>query len=81
MATWTDRRILDLFAIDLPIVQAPLAANAAAPLRAAGEERGSTDWSPLCAGQAAALGREVGAGELTVQLAAEAAERLRALSR
>jgi hypothetical protein len=29
----------------------------------------------------AALGREIGAGELTVQLAADAAERLRALSR
>ena len=60
--------------------QFPLAANAAAPMRAAGEEGGSTDWSPLWSGQAAALGREVGAGELTVQLAADAAERLRALS-
>jgi nitronate monooxygenase len=65
--------------------QFPLAANAAAPLRAAGEERGSTDWSPLWSGQAAALGhkmgREIGAGDLTVQLAADAAERLGALSR
>jgi nitronate monooxygenase len=25
MQTWTDRRILDLFGIDVPIVQAPMA--------------------------------------------------------
>jgi nitronate monooxygenase len=59
----------------------PLAANAAAPLRAAGEARGTGDFSPLWSGQAAALGLERGAGELTLQLAADAAERLRALAR
>jgi nitronate monooxygenase len=61
--------------------QFPLAANAAAPLRAAGEARGTGDFSALWAGQAAALGRELGAGELTLRLAAEAGERLRALAR
>lgn len=60
--------------------QFPLAANAATPLRAAAEASGSSDFSALWAGQAAALGREMGAGELTLQLAADAAARLRAQS-
>jgi nitronate monooxygenase len=60
--------------------QFPLTANAAAPLRAAAEARGSSDFSALWSGQAVALGRELGAGELTLQLAADAAERLSALS-
>jgi nitronate monooxygenase len=76
-----NRLIREVGPISADAPQFPLAANAAAPLRAAGEERGSADWSPLWSGQAAALGREMGAGELTVQLAADAAERLRALSR
>jgi nitronate monooxygenase len=58
----------------------PLAANAIAPLRAAAEKKGSGDFSPLWSGQAAALGRALPAGELTKKLAAEALERLRALS-
>jgi nitronate monooxygenase len=37
---------------------------------------GSAEFSPLWAGQAAALMREMGAGELTRWLAAEAEERL-----
>jgi nitronate monooxygenase len=61
--------------------QFPLAANAVAPMRAAAEAGGTSDFSPLWAGQAAALGREVGAGELTRRLAADAAERLSALAR
>jgi nitronate monooxygenase len=60
--------------------QFPLAANAVGPLRAAGEASGSSDFSALWSGQAAALGRELGAGELTRQLAADAAQRLRGLS-
>lgn len=43
----------------------PMATGAVAPLRAAGEAAGSGDFSPLWAGQAAALAREVDAGELT----------------
>ena len=50
------------------------------PLRAAAESRGSGDFSPLWAGQGAALGRALGAGELTQQLAAETLARLDALS-
>jgi nitronate monooxygenase len=57
----------------------PLAAGALAPLRAKAEAQGSGDFSPMWAGQAAALGRALPAGELTRKLAAEALERMRAL--
>jgi nitronate monooxygenase len=57
----------------------PLAAGALAPLRAKAEAQGSGDFSPMWAGQAAALGRAMPAGELTRTLAAEALERMRAL--
>lgn len=50
----------------------PLAAGAAAPLRAYWEKRGSADYSPLWAGQAAALAREEDAGPLTERLWREA---------
>ncbi|MBV8753918.1 MAG: nitronate monooxygenase, partial [Hyphomicrobiales bacterium] len=43
----------------------PLAAGALAPLRAKAESDGSGDFSPLWCGQAAALGRDLPAGELT----------------
>jgi nitronate monooxygenase len=76
-----NRLVREVGPISQDAPQFPLAANAAAPLRAAAENSGSGDFSPLWSGQAAALGREIGAGELTQQLAAEAAERLRALSR
>ncbi len=54
----------------------PLAATAMAPLRASAEARGSGDFSPMWAGQAAPLAREAGAGEVTRRLAREALERL-----
>jgi nitronate monooxygenase len=46
----------------------PLAAGAAAPLRAAAEKLGSGDFSPLWAGEAAALARDEGAEALTRRL-------------
>jgi nitronate monooxygenase len=46
----------------------PLAAGAAAPLRAAAEKRGSADFSPLWAGESAALARDEGAEALTRRL-------------
>ena len=52
--------------------QFPLAAGAAAPLRAAGEKRGSGDFSPLWAGESAALAREEGAEAVTRRLWADA---------
>ena len=51
--------------------QFPLAAAAAAPLRAAAEKLGSGDFSPLWAGEAAALARDEGAEALTHRLWAE----------
>jgi nitronate monooxygenase len=50
----------------------PLAAGALAPLRAKAEAQGSGDFTPMWAGQAAALGRAMPAAELTRTLAAEA---------
>jgi nitronate monooxygenase len=55
----------------------PLANAAVAPLRAKVEADGSGDFSPLWTGQAGALAREMPAGELTKQLAADALARLR----
>jgi nitronate monooxygenase len=54
----------------------PLAGGALAPLKAAAEAKGSADFSALWSGQAAALGREMPAGELTKLLAQEALARL-----
>jgi nitronate monooxygenase len=51
--------------------QFPLAAGAAAPLRAAAEKLGSSDFSPLWAGESAALARDEGAEALTRRLWAE----------
>jgi nitronate monooxygenase len=60
--------------------QFPLAAVAAAPLRAAAEKRGSGDFSPLWAGEAAALAREEGAEAMTLRLWAEGQAVMAALS-
>jgi nitronate monooxygenase len=50
----------------------PLAAAAITPLRAAAESQGSSDFTSLWAGQAAALARDLPAGELTEVFAADA---------
>jgi nitronate monooxygenase len=57
----------------------PLATAAVAPLRAYWEKRGSGDYSPLWAGQAAALARDEDAGALTERLWREAKATLAAL--
>ena len=54
----------------------PLPAYDLFPLSAKAESLGSTDFSGLNAGQAAALAQELPAGELTVKLAASALEHL-----
>jgi len=59
----------------------PLGGAALEPLRAQAEAQGSADFTGLYAGQAAVLGRELPAGELTAKLAAEGLERLGALAR
>jgi nitronate monooxygenase len=58
----------------------PTAGAALAPLKAKAEEAGSADFSSLWSGQAACLAHEIGAGDLTRQLAADAARRLAALA-
>jgi nitronate monooxygenase len=60
--------------------QFPLAAGAAAPLRTAGEKRGSGDFSPLWAGESAALARDEGAETLTRRLWADGQAVMTALS-
>jgi nitronate monooxygenase len=57
----------------------PRAAATLAPLRSKSEMAGSGDFSPLWSGQAARLGRELPAAELTKRLAAEALETMRSL--
>ena len=59
----------------------PLATAALAPLRAAAEAQGNTDFTPLWSGQSAALAREMPAEALTRALAAETLERFRQLGR
>ncbi len=59
----------------------PLAMDAIAPLRAAAEPRGSTDFTPFWAGQASPLGREIPAERLTASLVKEAGDRFRQLCR
>jgi nitronate monooxygenase len=61
--------------------QFPLAAGAAAPLRAAAEKLGSGDFSPLWAGEAAALARDEGAEALTRRLWADGQAVMSGLSR
>jgi nitronate monooxygenase len=46
----------------------PRAVDASAPLRAAAEAKGDTDFSPLWAGEAFALAREASAAEVTADL-------------
>ena len=66
--------------VDLPIIQAPMAGGALTPLTAAAESQGSGDFTSLWSGQAAALGREIGAADLTRALVAEAVDHLGNLS-
>jgi nitronate monooxygenase len=59
----------------------PLGFFALEPLRKKAESRGSSDFTGLYAGEAAALCRELPAGELTLKLAAETLQTLGALGR
>ncbi len=54
----------------------PLAGGALAPLKAAAEAKGAADFTSLWSGQAAALGREMPAAELTRLLAQETLARM-----
>src|SRR5580704_5634955 len=59
----------------------PLGAVALEPLRTKAESQGSADFTGLYAGEAAALCRELPAGELTLKLAAETLQQLGARGR
>lgn len=58
----------------------PTAGSALVPLKAKAEAAGASDFSALWSGQAASLGRDIGASDLTRQLAANAEQRLKALA-
>jgi nitronate monooxygenase len=75
-----NRLIREVGPIDAVAPAFPLAAGALAPLRAKAEAQGSGDFSPMWAGQAAALGRAEPAAEVTRTLAAQAQELLRAMT-
>ncbi|RZN18388.1 nitronate monooxygenase, partial [Bradyrhizobium sp. Leo121] len=55
----------------------PLPMGELAPLRAAAERKGSRDFTPIWAGQGAALARELPAKALMQTLVKEAVERLK----
>ncbi len=67
-----NRVMRDLGPISDVAPEFPLAAGALAPLRSRVEAAGSGDFTPMWAGQAAALGRALPAGEVTRKLAADA---------
>ena len=69
-----NRCIRELGPMSTAAPQFPMAANTVTPLRAQAEQRGSSDFTPLWSGQAAALAREIDAAELTRNLAAGALE-------
>jgi len=71
-----NRMIEDLGPVADEAPEFPLAIADSAPLRAMSEVRGSDDFVPLWAGQAAALGRALPAAELTQWLAREALRHL-----
>ncbi len=58
----------------------PTAGNALAPLKAAAEARGTSDFTSLWSGQAAGLCYETGSGDLTRRLAEDATRRLQELA-
>jgi nitronate monooxygenase len=64
-----NRLIRELGPMNTAAPQFPAAANTVTPLRAEAERRGSSDFSPLWSGQAAALAREIDAAELTRNIA------------
>ncbi len=73
-----NRVIRELGPISDIVPEFPLASGALAPLHAKAQSQGSGDFSPMLAGQGAALGRELPAGQLIEELVAEVEELQRA---
>ena len=67
--------------IDTEAPDFPLATQAAMPLRARAEAKGSGDFTSLWSGQARALARDMGAEELTRTIAEDGLARLQGLAR
>ena len=76
-----NRLMREIGALSDDVPPFPHAATALASLRAAAEKKGSTDFTPLWSGAAAALAREMPAADLTRMLSRTALERLQVLSR
>jgi nitronate monooxygenase len=75
-----NRAIRELGPISDIVPEFPLASGALAPLHAKAQAQGSGDFSPMLAGQAAALGRELPAGRLIEELVVEIQGLLRGLA-
>lgn len=71
-----NRAIRELGPISDIVPEFPLASGALAPLHAKAQAQGSGDFSPMLAGQGAALSRELPAGQLMEKLVSEAQELL-----
>jgi nitronate monooxygenase len=71
-----NRFMREIGPLDANIPEFPLATPAVTPLRAKAEASGSGDFSPLWAGQSAALGKPLPARELTLKWAADATQLL-----
>jgi len=74
-----NRLTLEMDAILPGLPDFPLPMGALLPLRTQAEQRGSSDFTPLWAGQMAALAQEMPAKALTQRLVAQAIERLKRL--
>jgi nitronate monooxygenase len=75
-----NRIIRELGPISAIVPEFPLASGALAPLHAKAQGQGSGDFSPMLAGQAAPLGREMPAGELIGTFVSEAQGILRRMA-
>ena len=75
-----NRLTLEMGAILPGLPDFPLAMGALLPLRTQAEQRGSNDFTPLWAGQAAALAQEMPAKALTLALANEAIARFKQMT-
>jgi nitronate monooxygenase len=74
-----NRAIREIGPMNDLVPEFPRATEAVSPLRAHAEKNGLGDFSPLWAGQAAAMCKEIPAGKLTKMLAEEARELIKEL--
>jgi nitronate monooxygenase len=75
-----NRAIREIGPLNAGVPEFPRAADALGPLRTRAESTGSGDFSPLWAGQAAAMAQEIPAGALTKMLAEQALRLMKELA-